>query len=162
MKKRHRLPRQDRQQLSEDAMLSMRPPRILLAEDDDEMRLLLAEVLEKEGYEVIQAEDGSALLEELANQLLEQEPQEFDLVVSDIRMPGCSGLKALEGLRASNWRTPFLLITAFPDDAVRVEARRLGAAILAKPFWPSALRRLVRRAVLPTRYGEGWSASPVA
>ena len=151
-----------RAQLTKEAVTAMQPPRILLAEDDAEMRKMLAEILEGEGYEVVQVEDGYELLDELAAQILCEEPESFDLVLSDIRLPGCSGLQVLGGLRDGDWLTPFLFITAFGDEATHAEAYRLGGVVLDKPFALDDLLDQVRRLVSPDRYREGWSARPVA
>lgn len=110
--------------------------RVLLAEDNRELRRLLAAGLRRNGYVVIEAATGFELLERLGDLALRDEA--FDLIVSDVRMPGPTGLVAVEGLRhatgAPGVATPVLLITAFGDATTHAEARRLGAVILDKPF----------------------------
>ncbi len=71
--------------------------RVLLAEDDRELRRLLATELRKEGYVVEEAGSGFELLELLSDVALRDEA--FDLIVTDIRMPGLTGLSVVEGLR---------------------------------------------------------------
>lgn len=144
-------------QLLDAAELDMRPPRILLAEDDYEMRSLLEEILSEEGYEVVLAEDGFDLLDRVGDTWLVQEP--FDLVLSDIRMPGCTGLDALEALREDDWSSPVLFMTAFGSRRTHREAQRLGADIIDKPFEMSQLLERVREIVPPDRYARGWSRS---
>lgn len=61
-------------------------------------------------------------------------PDDLDLVVIDIRIPGVSGLEIARMLRASDWPIPVVLMTGFPDAEVITEARRLEVALLAKPF----------------------------
>jgi DNA-binding NtrC family response regulator len=111
-------------------------PRILLAEDDDEMRRLLSATLSRDGFEVIEAKDGNDLIRLIGDQLLEGKGDPgVDLIVSDIRMPGLTGMNVLAGLRKVDWATPVLLITAFGDKETHQEARRLGAAgVFDKPF----------------------------
>jgi len=111
-------------------------PRVLLAEDDPEMRKMLAATLNGDGYEVIEAHNGMQLMHYLAtDNAINDNIRPIDLVVSDFRMPGRSGLDALLALRSRDWETPFILITAFGDPETHSEARRLGAfAVFDKPF----------------------------
>jgi DNA-binding response OmpR family regulator len=132
--------------------------RVLLAEDDDEMRALLAWALRKAGYEVGMATDGLELLVKLGGGILPADglanmanplrPPDWDLVISDIRMPAISGLEILERARTREEFPPIILITAFGDDATHAAAERLGAvAIFDKPFDTDALLAKVREAV---------------
>ncbi|AUX42342.1 transcriptional regulator [Sorangium cellulosum] len=110
------------------------PLRVLLAEDDRELRRLLASALRRDGYEVLEARDGNHLLE-LMGEALVSGGAPPDVVVSDIRMPGKSGLELLSGLRRDDWTTPVVLITAFGDPETHAEAYRLGAdVVLDKPL----------------------------
>jgi len=119
--------------------------RVLVAEDDVEMRRLVAESLRKDGYEVTEEPDGGRLLVRVAAiYSFEQTVDPFDLIVSDIRMPICSGLDILKGLRDAHWTTPVVLMTAFGDEETRSRARALGAALFDKPFQMRALRAVVR------------------
>lgn len=109
--------------------------RVLLAEDDVEMRELLVEVLNEAGCSVTVARDGTEMLGDLLQAALRQFPEEpFDLLITDQLMPGCTGLEALARLRSVGYAMPALLITAFPDADTRVRANRLHALVLAKPF----------------------------
>ena len=121
---------------------------ILLAEDDAPFRKLLSSVLEGDGHRVVQAADGAELLERLAETATRAgcKPRRLDLVITDLRMPGMSGIDALEYLRAGPWAaTPVVVMTAFSDDAIHAQAARLGIlSTLDKPFPPDRLRRLVR------------------
>jgi DNA-binding response OmpR family regulator len=117
-------------------------PRVLLAEDDAQMRLMLASALRRDGCEVIEVSDGWELLRYLTENRLESLPsldtgasRRIDLLISDIRMPGRSGLDILAGMRWADWPMPVILITAFGDSQTHAEARRLGAAaVFDKPF----------------------------
>lgn len=117
-------------------------PRVLLAEDDECMRLLLANMLRREGLEVIEASSGVELSEKLETLRRAGDGRVVDLIISDIRMPSVSGLSVLARLRSYDWATPVILITAFGDEATHDEARRLGAtAVFDKPFDLHDLRR---------------------
>ena len=125
-----------------------RTPRILVAEDDEEMRALLGQALRSSGYEVAELSDGLHLVARLAS----AERGEFDAIVSDIRMPGISGLDVLEGLRECEDAPPMILITAFGDSETHERGRRLGAAAMFdKPFdVEELLTELHRVAPLPS------------
>ena len=140
--------------LNASGRTTTRTSRILLAEDDIEMRKLLAWRLEEDGYDVVEAENGLELLECLEPSLLYARTfgriSEFDLVVSDIRMPGLSGLEVLAGLRKRDKVTPVILITAFGDQVTHDEANELGAsAVIDKPFDIDELRATIRRIIPP-------------
>jgi DNA-binding response OmpR family regulator len=121
------------------------PKRILLAEDDPDLRSLLAAALALDGHQITEASDGTEVLEQLAATLGEAEPVPgFDLIISDIRMPGWSGLDVLAGLRHYPVVPPVVLITAFGGERLHADARRLGAvATLDKPFDLAQLRAIV-------------------
>lgn len=110
--------------------------RVLVAEDDDELRWLITRTLRKSGFDVIEANDGTALLDRAGETLLKDHTlSSVDLIVSDIRMPGWSGLDVLAGLNHAGVRIPMVLITAFGDDDTHDKATRLGAvAVVDKPF----------------------------
>jgi len=111
-------------------------PRLLLAEDDDGLRPLLAERFRAEGFEVIEAEDGAAVVEYLAESIVQNSRHPgFDLIVSDIRLPGLNALDVLRGARGALEATPVILITAFGDQRTRDRALLLGAsAVFDKPL----------------------------
>lgn len=122
---------------------------VLLAEDDADLRGLLAETLRAEGFAVIECPNGLSLVETLVARL-EGGKMPFDLVVSDVRLPGVTGLSVLEGL--SEWDElrgqRMVLITAFGDAHLRELAWRFGAvSLLEKPFEMTALMHVVRGAI---------------
>ena len=119
------------------------------------MRRIVVETLQKAGYAVSEVPDGGRLLVTLAREYLHKDDADFvDLLISDIRMPVCSGLQILEQLRAVHCRTPAILITAFGDDATRQRARSLGALLLDKPFQMSELHALVAGLLPPSAVCE--------
>jgi DNA-binding response OmpR family regulator len=121
-------------------------PRVLVAEDDREMRRLVVETLERVGLEVIEASDGGRLLVLIGKTYASGDRAHvFDLIVSDVRMPICSGLQILRMLRDANWRTPIIVMTAFGDDETRRNAGELGAIFFDKPFELADLRAEVCR-----------------
>ncbi len=135
------------------AGLSSLKQRILLAEDDEEMRRLLAESLRADGYEVVEIADGRQLARSIDfHRSVIQRGRFFDvdLIISDIRMPGLSGLKVLRELRQYDQATPVILITAFGDDLTHSEGYRLDAeAVIDKPFDLDTFRAYVREVLGP-------------
>ena len=121
--------------------------RVFLAEDDAQMRRLIAESLRRDGHFVIEAQDGPALLSDLGHVFWGEGGDPDDsLIISDGRMPGRGGLAILHGIRKLPWCPPFILITAFADDATREEARRLGVyRLFDKPFDLDELRQTVKQ-----------------
>lgn len=134
-------------------------PKILLAEDDFEMRRMLAMRLRKEKYEVIECSDGYQLLDHMGNPVFEGQPDDFDIIVSDIRMPGITGIEVLEGIYESEWFTPMILITAFGDNEVHTKAEDLGAAaFFDKPFdMEKLLEKIKEILVLDSPLGNNWT-----
>jgi len=122
--------------------------KILLAEDDSALRCLLAVSLQKDGHRITEAADGTEILEVLAADCSTTGHFSFDLVISDVRMPGWSGLDVLVGINELSDPPPVLLITAFGDDHLHEQARHLGAvATLDKPFDLDDFRAVVRDAL---------------
>lgn len=133
-------------QVSEGSYPRVQGRRVVVADDDHDLREMLALAMRREGYEVIELEDGWQLLQYLAKQMLvDGERSSVDLVISDVRMPGTSGLNVLAGVQWGRNPPPFILVTAFADDQTQAEAWRLGAvALVAKPFSLDEMRTLVR------------------
>ncbi len=115
--------------------------RILVIDDEDVIRMLVVEILESAGYEVTSAESAEVALE-----LLEQ--AEFDLVVSDIVMPGLSGLELLESVRSRVASLPVVLVTgAGTYDTLSQALTRGAAGLVTKPFAHSELQLAVADAL---------------
>ena len=116
------------------------PPRILIVDDDHGQRSLLESFLQAQGYRTQAAASGEAAL-----QLLSEES--YAMMVSDVRMPGMSGLETLRRVRQQHPHLPVLLVTAFADIRGAVTAMRDGAVnYLTKPIDLEELTLSVRRA----------------
>ncbi len=116
--------------------------RIALAEDDHDLRTGLAALLEADGHQVDALASGAVLIEHLTAAILDVDAGRPDAIVTDVRMPGVSGLSIVEGLRANGWDAPIIIISAFADQELRERVNRLGGAVLfAKPFDPDELGR---------------------
>lgn len=110
-------------------------PRVLLAEDDDDLRQLLTQRLEEHGAEVVACAHGLQLVDELERRRTATTREPVDLVITDIRMPGVTGMEILAGLEALCDRCPVILMTAFGDNETHAAAKRLRAsAVFDKPF----------------------------
>ena len=121
------------------------PLRVLLAEDDDDMRELVADALRRDGYEVVAVPDGGRLLVSIGRSYASgRAHQDYDLIVADIRMPVCDGLQILEELRKAAWPTPTILMTSYDDASTRARADALGAVLFSKPFDTDDLRTAAR------------------
>jgi len=123
--------------------------KILVIEDDREMRSLLQDYLEEEGYAVGCVEDGSEAFRKLAK-------ERSDLIITDIRMPGLSGLDILPGLKQIQPGVSIIVITAFGSEDIqqRVLARG-GDAYLEKPLHLEELKTLLNRLLSPRGGKDG-------
>jgi len=135
--------------------------RILIVDDEATIRDSLLEALNAEGYDTQSAETGEEALAKCHG-------SDFDLVVTDLRLPGVSGLEILQALRNQNRQTPVIMMTAYGDVDTAVSAMRLGAYdFIPKPFRLGTIKKQVRaalratldQAILPV--GETVTAKPV-
>ena len=114
--------------------------RVLVVEDDETARKQLAKVIRKEGYEVLEAEDGNAGLA-----LFRKEAPE--IVITDLKMPGVDGLEVMHTVRQLSSRAQIILVTAFGETETAVAALREGAMdYLKKPLDLEALTVALGRA----------------
>jgi two-component system NtrC family response regulator len=115
--------------------------RILIVEDDESLRKAMHLQLEREGYEV-----SSACTAEEATSILEKHPQ--NLVITDLHLPGLSGIELLKKARVEYPDTAVVVMTAFGTVQTAVEAMKAGAYdYLTKPIHPYELKTLVRRSL---------------
>jgi CheY-like chemotaxis protein len=123
-----------------------RPPRVLVADDDPEMRRMVSDTLRKDGYQIVEEPDGGRLLVRVAALYGRSGVVEpVDLIVTDVRMPVCTGIDILKGMRDAHWGTPVVLMTAFPDAETKRRAAALGATLFHKPFQLVDLRQTVKQ-----------------
>jgi hypothetical protein len=110
-----------------------RATRVLVAEDDDDLRMLMGAILRLDGHSVTEVRSGNELLSTLSTpEGMNAGPDGgFHLVVTDVRMPGFSGLDVVE-------------VTSFPDAGLHRLADRLEALLVAKPFSLEAFTVAVR------------------
>lgn len=118
--------------------------RVLVVDDDDEMRTLLRRTLEFDGYEVTERDRGTHVLDALRG-------APFDLIILDKEMPGLTGLDLLPILRREFPQVPVVLVTAFGGRQIAASALRLGAAsYLEKPFRLGQLRDVIDGLIAPS------------
>ncbi len=115
---------------------------VLLADDDQALRILLSSLLSKDGHRVIAASNGDELV--LAHAGLPKNRTGRTVVVSDLAMPNRGGLAACEEIRTQEPAAAVVLMGAFSEKDDEERARALRAAMLVKPFELSRLRALVR------------------
>ncbi len=121
----------------------MSKARLLIAEDDADLRDLLQDDLEDAGYETVLAVDGRA-----ARAHIEREREFFDLLITDVNMPGLTGAELLAVMRAQRAEAPVIIITAFGSVEQAVELVKAGAfQYLTKPFETVELLRVVDEAL---------------
>lgn len=146
-----------------------RQPKLLVVDDDPEIRSLLAAYLEKNGYRVVTVKDGRGMREVLAT-------QRVDLIVLDLMLPGEDGLDLCRELRAGS-RVPVIMLTARGDEMDRILGLEMGADdYLPKPFNPRELlariKVVLKRTLAPSLSPEApertvirfndWQLDPVS
>jgi DNA-binding response OmpR family regulator len=108
---------------------------VLVTEDNAALRRLMADVLAFDGYCVTEATNASEMQSAILGPDARRQPDHpFDLIVSDIFMPGKNGLDALSELRRAGLACPFLFVTSFPDFVAYENIEKLDVQLLAKPF----------------------------
>lgn len=112
-----------------------------MVDDDPEMRALLLDVLRNEGYEVVEAKDGTEAV-------LALRAREFNVILMDKNMPGPSGLDLLPGFRRVCPRSQIIMMTAFGDVPSYMEAVEKGAVeYLFKPFRMEEMKAAIAKAL---------------
>jgi len=118
--------------------------RVLVADDDDDLRGLICDALKWDGHDVLEARDGPETLSLLSDSL--DVEKKIDVILLDIRMPGYSGLGVLAAMRRYSAASMpvVVVITALEDPSIETVAKRHGAlGVLRKPFDADSLRTVV-------------------
>ncbi len=124
--------------------MSFRPEayRILVVDDDPGMRLAMVETLKRKKYQVDSAEDGASGLTRLAR-------HPYQALITDMRMPGMTGLELLGQVKKVSPATEVILVTAYGTVETAVDAMKVGAYdYLQKPFSTNDLEEIVYNALL--------------
>ena len=122
--------------------------RILIVEDEKSMREILRILLENEGCEVVSASDGAEGISQIEKDI-------FDLVITDIKMPGKHGFEVLKKTKEISPETLVIMVTAFGTNESAIEAMKLGAYdYINKPFNIDEMRLIVRKALEKKRLSE--------
>ncbi|MGD2048717.1 MAG: response regulator [Chloroflexota bacterium] len=117
--------------------------RILIVDDDPKVLLILRTILDRmgDGYRIVAARDGTEAWE-----LFDEDP--FDLVVSDVKMPGIDGIELVEMIRAANTDTAVIWITAYGCHNLHTECKRLNVDhCLDKPLRIDEIRQVAMKAM---------------
>lgn len=116
-------------------------PRLLIAEDEERLRRLIEMLLTNKGYNLTMAVDGKDAWEHFQS-------EQFDLVITDLRMPNMDGMQLLNNIKDSSRETPVIVITAFGSIENAVEAMQQGAFdYVTKPFEEARLNLSIERAL---------------
>lgn len=127
--------------VSEETAQGAAPRRILVADDEESIRELLAKALSLADYEVDSAPDGRAALERLRS-------RSYDLLITDLRMPCLDGLALVREVRRQWPALPIVIITGYSTEAAAIEALNLGVrGYLTKPFRVSKILAAAARAL---------------
>ena len=114
---------------------------IAIVDDDASIRDTTCDLLESAGYSAVTFSSPGDML-------VSQQLPEFACLITDMRMPGMSGIELYERLLATGWRIPTILVSAYPDDLHRARACRAGImSCMRKPFTPEALLERIAAAV---------------
>ena len=115
--------------------------RVLIIEDDEGMRSLLKDFLDEEGFDTDSVSNGSDAFRKIVK-------NPFDLIITDIRMPGLTGLDILPGIRRLRPEAPIIVITAFgSQEAYRRSFERGATGYLEKPIHMNKLRTLIHETI---------------
>src|SRR5262249_49461947 len=114
--------------------------RVCIVDDNNVMRDSLTDILRAAGHEVTAYPDPTRALAEIS-------PGRFEVILSDLKMPGMEGIDLLRALRGRGIDSPFVLMTAYATVATAVEAMKIGAFdYIQKPFEAEAINLVIERA----------------
>lgn len=127
-----------------------RRPRVLVVEDDPDMRRLVSFMLQRDGYDIVEASSGVGLLAGMEFTTWNDPNESFDAILTDIQMPDLTALEVLGSMPEKGFGTPVLLMSAYGSAENRARARALGAvAFIDKPIDWDKLRIALSKAVSP-------------
>ncbi|MBF0565986.1 MAG: response regulator [Nitrospirae bacterium] len=122
--------------------------KILIVDDDSEIRAELSEALANVGYYVDEAASGKAALEKIVL-------SKYDIILLDLVMPGLSGIEVLDGIRKVSSKVKVIMITAFSTVGSAIESMKKGANdYISKPFKIEELLNILGRAIEETKFEE--------
>jgi DNA-binding NtrC family response regulator len=116
----------------------MKPLAILIADDDELVRLILARVARELTNEVVEVDTGAAAIAAL-------EARSFDVVITDHRMPGASGIDVVEACAVLRPACRCILVSGYADEGVASAVEKWGGRVLHKPFGAATLRDVLAR-----------------
>src|SRR6476469_3752291 len=117
----------------------MHPAKILVADDEQNLRRVLTALLRRDGHDVVQAANGVEAIEHLG---------QVDVVITDLRMPGADGMEVLRTASAKHPHVPVIMITAYGSVGQAVEAIKAGAFdYIEKPFEQESIRTIGDKAI---------------
>lgn len=115
--------------------------KILLVDDDQDMREILSEFLQEEGYDVVSACDGESALNSLKS-------QRYNLVILDYKLQGIDGLQVLEQVQQIDSDLIAIMISGFGSEETKQKARQLGVyEFLDKPFDVENMLNVIKKAI---------------
>src|ERR1041384_5426324 len=117
----------------------MHTAKILVADDEQNLRRVLVAMLRRAGHEGVQAASGAEAIDRLS---------EVDVVITDLRMPGADGMEVLRTASKAFPQVPVIMITAYGSVGQAVEAIKAGAFdYIEKPFEQDSIRTIVEKAI---------------
>ena len=134
----------------------MSSPQVLLVEDDPELRQAIGVTLKLGGVDFLAFDSAEAVLSAIT-------PGSTSLLVTDFKLPGMNGLQLMQQVRQQHPQLPVVVMTAFADAELAVQALKGGARdFLIKPFLPQQLLDVIRRQVPPEAAGEPTDSAIIA
>lgn len=120
---------------------AVRGQTILVVDDDDQLRVMLADYLDSLGYRTVQADTGQNAIDIIPN-------HDFDLIICDIRMPVMNGVRLLETVKVISPKPPIIIMTGYiPSPKQKVSIAAMADAYLKKPFTLRTLTKTIEKLI---------------